>query len=244
MRRYHFTDNRLDIVFHSDGFGSGRGFRIEIRQHMCGYFKPTYPHYPTQRPAYHRPIQRPQKRPPFLWSIKPFQKPIYFNWWRSRPFSRSNYYARQRYTSKPTGSSLHNRPQSTSYGHVSTSFRPPSTSHGPPSTSYGLPSYRPLSTTPSPYFPPSVTPPVTVYPTTPRPTLPTLPTVVPTLPTVTPVLLLRPEGVPTPLAAAQPPNGTRSGPPKGEEDAEEITTEIPNRLPKSDLPVDSLEGSC
>ncbi|XP_047496480.1 uncharacterized protein LOC125044078 [Penaeus chinensis] len=231
-RRYHFTDNHLDIVFHSDGFGSGRGFRIEIRQHMCGYFKPTHPHYPSHRPTYHRPIQRPQKRPPFIWPIKPFQKPIFINWWRFQPFSRPNYYARQRYTSKPTGSSLYNKPQSTSYGHSSTSYRPPNTSYGPPST------------TPSPYFPPSATPPATVYPTTSRPTFPTLPTTVPTLPTVTPVLLLHPGDVPTPLVAAQPLNGTRSGPPKGEEDAEEINTQSPSPLPKSELPGGSHEGPC
>ncbi|ROT83315.1 Cubilin [Penaeus vannamei] len=214
-RRYHFTDNQLDIVFHSDGFGSGRGFRIEIRQHMCGYFKPTYPHYPSHRPTYHRPIQRPQKRPPFLWPAKPFQKPIFINWWRFQPFSRPNFYARQRYTSKPIGSSLYNKHQSTSNGHSSTSYRPPNMSYGPPST------------TPSPYFPPFVTPPATVYPTTPRPTFPTLPTTVPTLPTVTPVLLLQPGDVPTPLTASGSLNGTRLGPSKGEEDAEEINTESP-----------------
>ncbi|KAK4293907.1 hypothetical protein Pmani_033429, partial [Petrolisthes manimaculis] len=40
IRRYHFTQHVLNIFFHSDAFGSGRGFSIEIKQVTCGHFKP------------------------------------------------------------------------------------------------------------------------------------------------------------------------------------------------------------
>ncbi|XP_063875785.1 cubilin-like isoform X2 [Scylla paramamosain] len=151
IRKYHFTNRQMSLLFHSDVFGSGRGFRIEIRQVSCGHFKPMYPYYPTHRPHHHHNYGHHHHH-----HNHGTKKPIYTHhhrpWWNHNPHWRPRYPSHQ---------------HSSSYTQQTTlcPYFPSVTSQWP-------------HTTPRPTFPPPTT--ITTLPTIiPSSTIPTIPTVTP-----------------------------------------------------------------
>ncbi|XP_071541139.1 LOW QUALITY PROTEIN: uncharacterized protein [Panulirus ornatus] len=185
IRKYHFSDGQLDLFFHSDGFGSGRGFSIEVTQVTCGYFRPVHPTHPSYRPhhhhhRHHRPHHN--HRPVFVKPIKPVLKPNFRIWRKFNPFPDPRHRGHH-YTGHYTGPHI----TDTSHSPPGAGYASPSTSYGHPHTSYLPPA--PHCTTHSSYLPPP--PPITPRPTTtPRPIFPStsFPTFPPTLPTILPTV--------------------------------------------------------
>ncbi|XP_050733505.1 uncharacterized protein LOC127007040 isoform X2 [Eriocheir sinensis] len=141
IRKYHFTGRQLNILFHSDVFGSGRGFSIEVTQISCGHFRPMYPYRPTYRPHHHYPHSHHHHHQ----NHRP-NKPQYSHhrpWWNTRPKYPNHQYS-SAYTQQTTPCP---------YFPVSPQWQ--TTTPFPPTT------------TSPPTFPPPTLPPVTPTPTIP-----------------------------------------------------------------------------